>query len=88
MSALRVVTASSLETKGLLLVSGEPLADPRHRLQAKHLTYGMDDKISDIPCALSPETYVEAYAEKCMSWGVLLEAFNYSWNPEHVLSEN
>lgn len=67
MSALRVVTASSLETKGLLLVSGEPLADPRHRLQAKHLTYGMDDKISDIPCALSPETYVEAYAEKCMS---------------------
>lgn len=59
MSVLRVVTAGNVERKGLLLVSGEPLADPRHHLQAKHLTYGIDDKVSDIPCACSPETYVE-----------------------------
>lgn len=48
---LRVVAASSLETKGLLLVSGESLADPHHHLEAIHFTYGMDDKISNIPCA-------------------------------------
>lgn len=51
MSAERVVTASSLETKGLLLLSGEPLADPHHHLQAKHFTYSIDGDVSDTPCA-------------------------------------
>mgnify|MGYP001853790684 CR=1 FL=1 len=51
MSALRAVTASSLETKGLSLLSVEPLADLRHHLQVKHFTYGIDGNVSDIPCA-------------------------------------
>lgn len=45
MSAVRVVTASSLETKGLLLLSGEPLADPHHHLQEKHFTYSIDGNV-------------------------------------------
>jgi len=88
MSALRVVTASSLETKGLMLVAGEPLADPRHHLQAKHLTYVMADKVSDIHCAWSPETYAETYAEKCVSCGVLLRSVSLQLKPRaHFIRE-